>query len=156
MQAFSMRHNGLPILLAALWLSVVGCEAPTSPTPPSSPGSSSAASRAPSTDDVETDGDVERTVAEVGVGKKGRNYGGGIISEPIRALHRTEQRLQLTQVTQALQMYKATNGHLPKSHEIFWKDIIEANSMQLPELPEGERYVYDPEKGELMVERPKP
>ena len=54
-----------------------------------------------------------------------------------------------------MQLYKASNGYLPKSHEIFWKEIIEANSIQLPELPEGERYAYDPEQGELMVERPR-
>lgn len=167
-----MRVFRLSLTLVVL-VSLSGCEEPASSSsaPPSSaPRSAPSPSRAPSpTDDSsETDADaataagdfsgaddVERQVAEVGVGKKGRNYGGGVVSEPIRAMFRTEQRMQLLQVNQAMQLYKASNGYHPKSHDIFWKEIIEANSIQLPELPEGERYVYDPELEELMVERPK-
>jgi hypothetical protein len=36
------------------------------------------------------------------------------------------------------------------------KEIIEANSIKLPKLPPGEKYIYDPAKGELQVERPAP
>jgi hypothetical protein len=31
--------------------------------------------------------------------------------------------------------------------------VVQANQIQLPKLEEGERYVYDPQAGELMVER---
>ena len=54
-----------------------------------------------------------------------------------------------------MRMYKAEKGFLPKTHDVFMKEIIGANSIELPELPEGERYIYDSEQGELMVERPK-
>lgn len=165
----------LPTLLtAALVIFLTGCDdltAPPSSTPtatesPSTlPAHDHGANETDESDSGDADADqvsgaetpeVEREVAEVGVGKKGRGYGGGVVSEPIRAMFRTEQRLQLMQMTHALQLYKGEHGYLPKSHEIFMKDIIEANSIQLPELPEGERYVYDPQQGELMVERPAP
>ena len=152
------------LLTIALLVCLIGCEEPaatssagsSAPAPTSAPTPSSApvpgAVAAEEEDDEE---EVERQVAEVGVGKKGRNYGGGVVSEPIRAMFRTEQRMQLLQVRQALDLYKASNGYFPKTHEVFIKDIIEVNSIQLPELPDGERYVYDPETSELMVERPR-
>ena len=165
-------HKFWTILSSVVLISLLGCdELATSPAPgdaqpttttsssqTTAPPDDSAATVDPADEEASSDAaseDVEREVAEVGVGKKGRGYGGGVVSEPIRDMFRTEQRMQLLQVQQAMQYYKASNGHLPKTHEIFMKDIIQANSIQLPELPEGERYVYDPEQGELMVERPK-
>lgn len=98
---------------------------------------------------------TDRVKAEAGVGKKGRGYGGGIVTEPIRAYFRTQQRLALqVEIPQAMNLYKAQHGRGPKSHEEFMNKIIEPNHIQLPELPEGHRYVYDPEREELMVERP--
>lgn len=117
------------------------------PPPPPMPGEEP--------EEEEPEEEYDRQVAEVGVGKKGRGYGGGVVTEPIRAMFRTEQRLQLMNMDQAMKMYKAEKGYLPKTHDVFMDKIIKANSIELPELPEGERYIYDPEKGELMVERPK-
>lgn len=103
----------------------------------------------------ETEDGYVREVAKTGDGKKGRNYGGGIISEPIRQRFRVEQQLQFGNVSRAVRMYKAEHGFFPKTQEEFMAKIIKANSIDLPELPEGERYGYDPKTGELMVERPK-
>jgi hypothetical protein len=50
-------------------------------------------------------------------------------------------------------MYKGLNGSNPKTHDEFMSKIIQENNIQLPELPPGDKYVYDPEKGELMVEK---
>ena len=90
----------------------------------------------------------------VGADKRGRNYGGGVISEPIRQYFRAGQRIQLLNLERAMKLYKGEHGTLPTSHEQFMKEIIEANRLELPQLPEGERYVYDPQQGQLMVERP--
>ena len=55
-----------------------------------------------------------------------------------------------------MQLYKAgNNNQLPKTHDEFMEKIVVANGIELPQLPEGERYVFDPQRGELMVERPK-
>ena len=91
--------------------------------------------------------------AEVGVGKKG-GYEPGIIATPLNARWRAEEKLDYAMVTHALNLYKATNGEGPKSHEEFMKRIIKENMIKLPELPEGHTYVYDPETAKLMVEHP--
>ena len=99
--------------------------------------------------------EFEREVAEVGVGKKGRNYGGGIITEPIRQSFRLRQRIVFLKIDMDMRVFKAANERLPNSHEEFMEKIIKASDIPLPELPAGERFVYDPERGELMVERPR-
>ena len=55
-------------------------------------------------------------------------------------------------------LFKASEGHLPKTDEEFMDKIINANHIQLPPLPPGSSYVYDPSKGEigeLMVAKPR-
>ncbi len=100
---------------------------------------------------------VMREEARAGVGKKGRGYGGGIITEPIRQRFLIQDRLILGQVKHAINLYKAQDPRNkgPRSQEEFMEKIIQANNLRLPELPRGERYVYDPETEKLMVERPR-
>jgi hypothetical protein len=108
--------------------------------------------------------DTVRVKADVGAGKKG-HYGqqGGetatdIITVPVASLFRAkEMTAYRIQVPQALQLYKAMNdGKGPASNEEYMEKIIRANNIPLPELPDGQRYVYDPETEELMIEKPKP
>lgn len=165
-----MQKLALSLLVVCL---LVGCDEPPPSTDSSSGTSSGSSSSAPPPppsaeeiagvyeesepiDENETEDGFQREVAKVGVGKKGRNYGGGIISEPIRQRFRVEQQLQLNNVTRAVRMYRAEHGYFPKTKDEFMEKIIKANSIQLPELPDGERYGYEPSTGELMVERPKP
>jgi hypothetical protein len=98
----------------------------------------------------------ERVAAGVGVGKKGRGYGGGIVTEPVHQYFTAKERLAFeVQVPKAMQLYKAEHDNKgPATHEAFMKNIIEANSIPLPELPAGHRYQYDPKSETLMVERP--
>jgi len=104
---------------------------------------------APSTEDPAPE--TVRKPATVGVGKKGRGYGGGPISTPIAAYFSTRQRIVFDiEIPPAMNAYRALNGHFPKSHEVFMEEIIKANSIRLPELPSGERYVYDAEKAKTM------
>ena len=82
-----------------------------------------------------------REVADVGVGAKGRGYGGGLYTEPLRIRWTIEQQLIFRdQIPHALNLYKAEHDRLPRSHEEFMKDIIQANSIGLPELPKGDKY----------------
>ena len=94
--------------------------------------------------------------AEAGVGKKGRGYGGGILTEPIHVKFLTEQRIIFEiQIPSAMKNYKALNDRAPRTHEEFMKVIIKENQISLPPLPPGDRYVYVPETEELMVEMAK-
>ena len=98
--------------------------------------------------------DEVRVKAETGVGRRGRGYGGGMVTEPIRQYFRVQQRMQFILMDKAIRDYKTLNGRMPKTHDEFMKEIIKANAIRLPELPDGEEYIYDPEQEELMVRRP--
>lgn len=105
---------------------------------------------------------MEKVEADVGVGKKGRSldeYDSGVegaIAGPAKAYFGfREKAIFQMQIPQAMQFYKAENGTNPKTHDEFMSKIIQANQINLPELPQGQKYVYDPEKAELMVVRPK-
>ena len=96
-----------------------------------------------------------REKAAVGMGRKG-HYSPGIITTPLATYWRSQEAAAFKiQVPHALNLYKATNGHFPKTQEEFVREILEPNGIKLPELPEGHFYVYDAEKGELQVARPK-
>jgi len=92
--------------------------------------------------------------ATVGVGKKGQRYGGGIITEPIRARFRAHERIVFDSVTHALNLFQAEHGRLPETHDEFMEKIIRFNQIALPPLPAGDEYWYDPDKGQLMVRHP--
>ncbi|MGQ9576696.1 MAG: hypothetical protein ACUVUC_15420 [Thermoguttaceae bacterium] len=93
--------------------------------------------------------------ADVGVGVKGRGYGGGLITEPVSQYFRLRESIAFRiQIPHAMQLYKATNGSAPRTHEEFMEKIIKENGIRLPDLEPDERYVYDPQREELMVEHP--
>jgi hypothetical protein len=99
----------------------------------------------------------ERITAKAGVGKKGQSLQEhtGVLVEPLKAFIRVEQRKVFEiQIPQALSLFQASEGRKPKSHEEFMTKIVAPNNIKLPTLPEGETYVYDPERGELMVQKP--
>jgi hypothetical protein len=104
--------------------------------------------------------DMERVKAEKGVGIAGRSldpYEGAIVT-PAKTLFTVRERVVFeAQIPEALKLFKANNinGQGPKSHDEFMAQIIQANQIQLPELPPGQRYVYDPKTEELNVERPR-
>jgi hypothetical protein len=118
--------------------------------PVSRPASSQPASPA-------ADPNVERVKAEKGVGIKGRSLDEyeGVIVTPAKTLFTVREDLIFKSITHALNLFNASEGRNPESHEEFMEKIVEFNNIKLPELPPGQKYVYDPEKNELMVERPK-
>lgn len=97
-----------------------------------------------------------RVKADVGVGKKGRGYGEGIITTPVAQYFIGREAITFQiQLPKALKEFQAIHDRLPKTQEEFNKEILQKYGVELPELPDGERYVYDPKAGELMVEQPK-
>ena len=54
-------------------------------------------------------------------------------------------------VNQALNLFKAEHGRMPKDYDEFMSQIIKRNNIQLPVLPGNRRYQYDPVKFELVV-----
>lgn len=97
-------------------------------------------------------------VASATSGAKGRDYGGpGFVTTPIQAYFRADARINLLSMANALKIYKAGhNDKGPKTHEEFMEVIVKENGIDLPVLPVGEEYVYDPEKEQLLVRQPAP
>jgi hypothetical protein len=144
-------------------LGLVGCDAKVSSVPP--PATPTVAPVAPppvappvTAPPVAPPTTPERVAAETGVGAKGRDYGGGMITEPARQYWRVQERIIFdVQIPKALDLYKGLHDNkAPATHDEFMKEIIQENSIKLPKLPPGEKYIYDPEKAELFVERPAP
>ena len=95
-----------------------------------------------------------RTVAKVGVGKKGRKPS-GMIRVSTNAYFAAKEKIAFEiQIPKAMQLYKALHGSAPKSHKEFESKIIKANQIKLPQLPDGSRYEYDPSTEQLMVVKP--
>lgn len=98
--------------------------------------------------------EVAREKADVGVGKKG-HYRKGLITTPISVFFRTQEMITFRiQIPHAMDLYKALNGRAPRTHEEFMQKIIKENMIDLPDLPPGCRYIYDPKTEQLMVEHP--
>jgi hypothetical protein len=165
-----IRHASarLAILLVALGL-LLGCSsgnektapaessqpvAETPPPPPPPPPPTAPGSQAASASPAPAQPEPVRQKAEVGVGEKGHGYGTGPIATPAATLFRVKERIAFDiQIPQAMNLFKASEGRPPKSHDEFMSKIIKANQIHLPTLPEGQRYLYDPKQEQLMVEQ---
>jgi hypothetical protein len=141
------RPYSAVLFTAALVLSGCGMELPKESAPAKTEPANPAAPAAPPT----------AVKAEAGVGRKGRGYGEGLVATPAAAYWAAKERIAFEiQIPHALQLYKATNGQGPKTHQEFMDKIIKTEQIKLPELPEGSQYQYFPDREELMVVRPAP
>jgi hypothetical protein len=162
------RHRRILLTLSIALL--IGCNRsepahPSSPTPPQAtvatpppppPPSASQATNPPSPQPPKSP-NTTKLEAKVGVGVKGHYGTEGVIVTPIASLFAVRERLAFeVQIPEAMKLFKATEDRFPKSQEEFMERIIKENHIQLPLLPEGSRYFYDPQRGELMVESPTP
>jgi hypothetical protein len=128
------------------------------PTPAATPPEEMPSETPAPAEEEPVEEEVERVKADVGAAKAGRSLDEyeGVVVTPAKSLFAVRERMVFqAQIPSAMKLYEATNGNKPTSHEEFMTKIIEANQIQLPELPAGQRYAYDPEQGELMVEKPK-
>jgi hypothetical protein len=140
-----MRRLRLPLAVALLGTLGCGGESATSDAQPQ-PATSQSGSGA------DQAAEVQRKPVEVGVGEKAQSITGeGPIATPVKTLYRAEERIQLLNLKHAYDIHKQLHG-APKSHEEYMDKFVKANNLQLPRLPDGQRYVYDPEREELMIE----
>ena len=94
--------------------------------------------------------------AAVGSGDKGRGYSPGIIATPVATYFAARERIMFEiTIPDALRAYKFENDFkTPKTNEEFMEKVIKKNGIQLPTLPPGHKYIYDPKEEQLMVIRP--
>jgi hypothetical protein len=100
------------------------------------------------------EGEMIREAVHAGVGEKG-HLPEGMLTSSGNAYWRSQAKIAFAQVAHDIQLFKARTGKAPQSHEEFMKEIIEPAQIKLPQLPPGQRYIYQPETEQLMIERPK-
>lgn len=130
--------------------------APSEPAPPVLPAPP--APPAPGPEGPKTE-QVELKEGFTGKGQYGQ--GGGekpmdLLTVPIGQHFTVRERLLLMQIQDAENKFKAMNDDkLPATHEEYMEKIIKENMIKLPNLDDGQRYLFDPKQGKLMIEKPK-
>ena len=71
------------------------------------------------------------------MGEKGRGYGGGMITTPVKALWQAKEKIVLGSDPPALGPLQGQRRTLPKDSQEFMDKIIKENNIQLPTLPAG-------------------
>lgn len=73
------------------------------------------------------------------------------ITAPVSAYGPMVEKIMKSHVEAAINLFHASEGRYPNSHEEFMTAIIKANNIQLPVLPGGKKYQYDVENHTLVV-----
>jgi hypothetical protein len=100
-------------------------------------------------------GQEEMMTLGANTGVQGQGYGGGLITEPVHQFFSMRNLITWDQIKHDMDIWQAIHNRYPKTAQEFQKEILEPANIELPELPRGNRYVYDPKTGELMVARAK-
>jgi hypothetical protein len=101
-------------------------------------------------------GQMEMMTLGADTGVQGQGYGGGLITEPVHQFFSMRNLITWDQIKHDMDIWQAIHNRWPKDAQEFQKEILEPAAIELPELPPGNRYVYNPKSGELMVARQKP
>jgi hypothetical protein len=149
------------LLPLALLFGIVmaGCTPPTPvatssggpPAPPPPPG--------PPVPVVAAQPATEIVKAEAGVGKQGQSLDEyeGVVVTPVKSLFAAKQRAFFEiEFPHNYNIWKQSND-VPKDYDDLKARFLDPLGLtaKMPELPAGQRYVWDAEKEELQVERPK-
>lgn len=102
--------------------------------------------------------DETSKTAGVGATGKGNDYNEMVYGAvPLREYHHIRERIVFDMtIPAALKNFNAMEGRDPKSNDEFMEKIIKENMIKLPQLPDGDRYEYDPETKQLMIWTKKP
>lgn len=73
------------------------------------------------------------------------------ITGPLDAIDPMKQKISEGQITQLVEMFRATEGRYPRDYDEFKKRVIDENNMRLPTLGAGKRYQYDVASHKLVV-----
>lgn len=73
------------------------------------------------------------------------------ITGPLEILKKAKVELPMLAIEHALNLYNATEGRYPQSHDEFMTQVIAANNIRLPVLPEGLQYQYDVAGHRLII-----
>ncbi|MCH2115465.1 MAG: hypothetical protein MK171_11225 [Pirellulales bacterium] len=150
-----------PTLLAAISLLTLsaGCEVPELDVPESAapiaePSQKSTPEQAAAVSPDATSSEPrEVTGRDPKKGKLSREEG-GYLGSVLGAGMYAKHQIIFDQVKHAINIDYGLNEDFPKSHEEFMERVIKFNKIQLPELDEGDEYLYDPADHTLKIYRP--
>ena len=102
---------------------------------------------------------IGKTTQEIGefdpaAGRTLRQDGGdktNIVNHQFQAMAHVIHETSRLQIKHAMNLFYATEGRYPKSHEEFMEKIIKANNIQLHKPVNTAEYQYDVENHELVV-----
>jgi hypothetical protein len=148
------------LCFALLLILFAGCPRSETPAPPEPPTPQEEVKAPPPPQPLAAPApkppEPKRKAAQVGVGAKGRYDKTGpaaFVTVPVGSYFTIKERIAYDiEIPKAMQLFKGIEGRAPKSHEEFMEKIIKANMIRLPQLPPGDRYIYDPNSEQLMVE----
>ena len=140
----------------------MGCEVPDIEIP---------TAKTPTTEEIETketrldmsdvQGEPPKTTAEprefvATDGKQGKKsrQAGGYLGNVASTRFTAVNQININKVKHDLELYNATYGHYPKSHQEFMEKFIPDSGMKLSELEAGDEYLYDPKDHTLKIHRP--
>jgi hypothetical protein len=98
-----------------------------------------------------TDEPREFTAKDPVKGRRSRAAGGYLGAVGATRFY-AEHQMIINNINYALKLFEASEGRYPQSHEEFMDKIIRANNIQLPELVEGEEYIYVPEEPDKGIQ----
>ena len=109
----------------------------------------------PSEDNTET--------VQAGIGMTGKgNYGTPtannpmeIVTVPVATLFQMREKAFLLRIQDGMRLFKAEHNRIPSSNEEYMREIIQKNNIAFPQLPPGQKFVYDPKDGELKIQKPR-
>ena len=73
------------------------------------------------------------------------------ITGPLEILKKAKVELPMLAIEHALNLYNAAEGRFPQSHDEFMTQIVAANNIRLPALPNGLQYQYDVAGHRLVI-----
>lgn len=89
-------------------------------------------------------------------GQAGGEKVSDIITVPVSQHFQVRERMFLMQLKHTEDLYKANNDNkMPETHEDYMEKIVREGGLQLPQLPTGQEYVYDPADQQLKIKKPK-
>ena len=77
------------------------------------------------------------------------------ITLPGNAYVTTIGRTSILQIEEAMRLYQAMNDRYPKDYDEFMTEIIKANNIALPKLPDDQKYGYDEREHKLIMLQPR-
>jgi hypothetical protein len=126
-----------------------------SPQPKAADTATPADPNAPTTLQPGQENDPTLRKVDPTVGKQGKEYGGGAlmapITTPVREYFGMRAGITFDMIKHDVDIFKAAHNRYPKDDKEFKTEILDKGQRELPELPAGNTYVYDPKTGQLFV-----